>query len=137
MRALFLDLSEATKFGHLEFRWGSSNVQRITAALQIIKSKTLQHISLHLGTVDTIGDAVFQEWQDLDRLLVQFWTLHPIHLQVTYEMGEGDLRDHLPGLLPELTRRGLVDLVEATDVTEPCIIGWLSVGCTTCTHESR
>ena len=89
----------------------------MTAALRTIKSKTLQYITIHPATVLTIEDPVHQEWQDLDRLLVQFWALHPIRLQVTYGIKEGgiDLRDHIPTLLPELTRRGLVDLVAASD----------------------
>ena len=111
-RAPFLDLSEATRLKDLSFRWGSLSVARITAALQTIESKSLQHISIHPATALTIEDAVHQEWQDLDRLLIQFCTLHPIRLEV---MCGRDLRDHTSNLLPELTRRGLVDLVEATD----------------------
>jgi len=93
------------------------SVAPITAALQTIESKTLQHIALHPGVALTIEDAVFREWQDLDRLLAQSWTLHPVRLQVTYEIGEKgrDLRDQMQSLLPELTRRRLVDLVGGTD----------------------
>ena len=87
----------------------------VTAALQTMKSKTLQHITIHPAAAHAIEDTLFQEWQDLDRLLVQFWTPHPGRIQVIYEVNQRDLRDHMPSLLPELTTRGLVDLVEATD----------------------
>jgi len=82
--------------------------------LQTIKSKTLQRITIYPASTLVIGDAVYQEWQDLDRLLVQFQALHPLRLQVTYKAGEEGLRDNMPSLLTELTRRGLVDLVEDT-----------------------
>ena len=96
------------------------SVEWITATLQTIKSKTLQHITLYPATTaHMVEDAVYEEWQELDCLLVQLWTLHPIRLQLMYRMGEGegerDLRDHILSLLPELSRRGLVDLVEGTD----------------------
>ena len=64
--------------------------------------------------MDLIGGTVRQEWEDLDRLLVQFWTACSIRPKFMYvaEEGEDDLRDLAPSLLPELTRRGAVDLVE-------------------------
>jgi len=52
--------------------------------LQTIRSKSLEHITIHPAITE---DAIFQEWWDLDRLLVQFWTLHPIRLQVNYGVG--------------------------------------------------
>ena len=48
---------------------------------------------------------------ELDRLLVQFWVTHSIRPRVVNAAGKG-LRGYGPSLLPELTRRGLVDLVE-------------------------
>jgi len=58
------------------------------------------------------GETAHQEWQDLDRLLV--WTSHSVYLRVVYVAGEEgeEFRDKVPILLPELTRRGLIDLVE-------------------------
>lgn len=55
-----------------------------------------------------------RDWQDLDRLLVQIWASYSIRPWIMYETGkEGrDQKDHAPSLLPELTRRGFVDLVE-------------------------
>jgi len=108
-----LDLSKATKLKSL--RSGSS-VQWITTTLQTIKSKSLQRILIRpFGTPpEAIEEEVHQQWQDLDRLLVQFWTSHSIRPQIMQGAGKewNGLRDRLPGLLPELTRRGLVDLFE-------------------------
>jgi hypothetical protein len=82
-------------------------------ALQTVQSEHLQQITIHPYTTfaDLTEESARQEWQDLDRLLVQFWTLRSIRLQIKYEVGKGgnDLRAFAPSLLPELTRRGLVD----------------------------
>jgi hypothetical protein len=112
-----LDLSEATKLKDLSLRFGGPNVQRITMALQTVRSKSLQRIAirpLYITSESLGGETVRQEWQDLDRLLVRFWTSHSIRPKIVYGAGKGEsgLRDLAPGLLPELTRRGVVDLVK-------------------------
>ena len=63
---------------------------------------------------NSVEEMVRQEWQDLDHLLVQFRTSRSILVGIVcdVEVREEDLRDYIPGLLPELTRRGLVDVVE-------------------------
>ena len=99
-------------------------------ALQTVQSKNLQWITISpcatitdlprirnhppLTIANMVGETVRQERQDLDRLLVQFWTSHSIHPRITYEAGSvgSELGALLPSLLPELTRRGLVDFVE-------------------------
>ena len=94
-----------------------SSVQWITEILQTVKSKNVQHIQISIYTDDEISEAIRQEWQDLDRLLVHFWTSYLVRPRVVYLLREGekDMRDHAQSLLPELTRRGLIDLIEATD----------------------
>ena len=101
----------------MEFRGrDSTSIRWITVALQTVKSKNLRQITIHspLTIPDPAGKVVRREWQDLDHLLVQFWTSNSIRSQVMYEPEEGrkDITDHASSLLPELTRRGLVDLVE-------------------------
>jgi len=96
-----------------------SRIHPIVTALQTVESKNLQRITVRLYTVtteDPVEEMVRQEWLDLDRLLVRFWTSHSIRPRLMYEPVPGgkDMRDYAPGLLPELTRRGLVDLVEYT-----------------------
>jgi len=85
--------------------------------LQTVDSKNLKSITIkpHDPPPETIEEDVYQEWQDLDRVLVQFWTSHSIRPRVVYmpRLGEGkDLGVDVPILLPELTKRGLVDLVK-------------------------
>jgi hypothetical protein len=111
-----LDFSKATKLKELVFRCGEPNVQRIVMALQTVQSKSLQQITIHPygAFAIPVKEAVRQEWQDLDHLLVQFWTSLSIRPRIACEAGIGgdNLRAYVPNLLPELTRRGLVDLVE-------------------------
>ena len=113
-----LDLSKATKLKDVEFRCGKPDVQWITMALRTIESKTLQRITIDLyaPSVRQMGETVCQEWRDLDRLLVQFSTSHSIRPKITNGKWEGgvNLGSIVPMLLPELTRRGMVDVAERT-----------------------
>ena len=111
------NLSTATKLKHLVFHSTRSNMQWVTAALQTVESSDLRQITLRTPGntfINTIEERVRRQWQDLDSLLVHFLASRSIRPEVTYNVkaGEKDFRDHAPSLLPELTRRGLVDLVE-------------------------
>ena len=58
---------------------------------------------------------VYGEWLELDRLLVQFLESRSICSKVVCTAlmgGEQDMRDFVEYMLPELTRRGMSDLVE-------------------------
>ena len=61
-----------------------------------------------------VGEAEYEQWVDLDRLLVQLWELHSIRPKVTYgvvpEHREKDVIDCVSYLLPETTKKGTVDL---------------------------
>jgi len=113
------DLSEATKLRDVVFRCTKQRVKWISKALHTIRSRSLQRISLELPrrdqapTGDAIWEAVHQEWVDLDHLLVQFWTSRSLRPTVMYEPGEleEEMRVYVATLLPELTRRGAIDLV--------------------------
>ena len=99
------------------FQCARPNVQWVIAALRTVESKNLEQITVRPDAdtfVRTIKEPVHQQWHDLDQLLVQFWISHSIRPKVTYETGarRKDMRDCTQSLLPELTRRGLVDLVE-------------------------
>ena len=112
-----LDLSTATKLKDLAFRCSQPNVKWITRALRSVESNDLRRITLRPDPcifADTIDEMAYQEWWDLDRLLVQFRTSRSIYPEVMYgaEFDEKGLRGRALSLLPELTSRGLVDLVE-------------------------
>ena len=85
--------------------------------LQTVKSENLQSISVvYDGCPETIEEEFHQEWQNLDRLLVQFWVTHSIRPRVTYKVRKGgeDLKDDVSSWLPELTGRGIVDLTRTS-----------------------
>jgi len=116
-RASFPDLSKASKLKDLMFLCGGTNINWITAALRTVGSKHLQHITIRLHTATLRGtteEMDHREWQDLDRLLVQFWTSHSIRPRLVHSPNSvgRNVRDRAPSFLPELTRRGLVDMVE-------------------------
>ena len=110
------NLSTATKLKDLTFQWARPGVQWITTALQTTESENLRRITLcpYDVSLDDPTEEVYREWLDLDRLLVRFWTSHSIRPRAVYEPDdeELDMGDYAPHLLPELTRRGLIDLVE-------------------------
>ena len=110
-----LDLSKATKLKDVQFRCGMPSIQWVTVALQSIESKDIERITInrYVHLENPVGEAARQEWRDLDRLLVHFWTAHSIRPKIMYEAGEGgnDLRGLAPSLLPELARRQAVDLL--------------------------
>ena len=59
-------------------------------------------------------ESIHQGWLDLDRLLVQFWTSRSLRLKLMYEWIETgkDLNEAVGLVLPELTRRGIIDVVK-------------------------
>jgi len=85
--------------------------------LRTVKSENLRQITIQpaKSLVEMAGEEDDLEWKGLDRLLVQFWITHSIRPQIMYRAGSNgrkDLGDCAKGLLPELTRKELVDLVE-------------------------
>ena len=60
-----------------------------------------------------IGGAIHEQWLELDRLLVQLWRLHSIRTMALYYPGKGgnDQNSSVYGLLPEMARGGVADLV--------------------------
>jgi hypothetical protein len=110
-----LKLSKPTKLKDLFFWCEGFHVWRITMALQTVQSKHLQQISIRLSitSANPAEETVHGEWLDLDRLLVRFWTSHSIRPKIKYSVKGGDNpRAFVLSSLPELTSRGLIDLVE-------------------------
>ena len=68
------------------------------------------------GVQQAIGGSTYQGWMELDRILVQLWESHSVHLKVLYSVPRGmaamKARGFMENLLPEVTRRGVVDLAE-------------------------
>lgn len=96
------------------FGCNGPDVKWVTMTLRTTESTDLQRVVIQSpsGFRDLIGKTLYQEWQDLDRVLLQFWNSRSIRPKIRYKKGGCDLRALAPRLLPELTRRGIVDLVE-------------------------
>ena len=110
-----MDLSKVTNLKDVEFILDTHNVQWIVTTLQTVKSANLRRISFRSRVTFThpVEETVRQEWQDLDSLLISFWTSHSICLKFTYAQGggTGDLGEFGPNLLLKLTNAGIADFV--------------------------
>jgi hypothetical protein len=101
------------------------------------KHRNFQQVSIHVppdlafiaarnratveGQVEEANPAM--RWSDLDRLLVKLWELRATRTRVVYSQSEPSdgargAKDWVVYLLPELTKRGFGDLVEAPYVYE-------------------
>jgi hypothetical protein len=124
-----IDLSKTTKLKDVVFQPMSRSVKWVITTLKTTsKHRDLREISIYLpysvATAGADADAGriivgenFGEWLDLDRLLVEFWESSSIRPKVVCRTRAGGERDtsHCVGyqlLLPEITRRGIIDLVE-------------------------
>ena len=109
------------------FFWPQSlRVKWVTAAFQTItpNHRELRKISLNFPyfvgslNVDIIKQSMnHREWLNLDRLLVQFWESRSTGPKVICAEWDRrnlkrDVRGRVEYLLPELTRRGAIDLAE-------------------------
>ena len=110
------DLSKATKLKDVKFYLAGPNIRWIVMTLKTVGAKSLRQISIHTvaGFHDPIEETVRQEWQDLDRLLVELWTSRSIRPSVVYTEGEeeANLTELVVNLLPELASRGAIDALE-------------------------
>ena len=122
-----IDLPKATKLRNASFVPAFLNVKWITLALQTItpKHRDLRLICIHLpsdrvftGTSlnarQIIGGGVYSQWLTLDRVLVQLWESRSVRPKITYipSPEKKEIRELMECLLPEMTKRGIIDLVE-------------------------
>ena len=76
---------------------------------------TLANLGANLG--QDIGERVFGQWPELDRFLVQFWESCSVRPKVVCtrlkeEKAKEKVRGSIKCSLPEMTKRGIIDLVE-------------------------
>jgi hypothetical protein len=76
------------------------------------KHRDLRQITIHVfSCIDASAMQNFGEWMGLDYILVKFWESRSLHLEVAGTTGQ-DMRYWVGCLLPETTKRGIVNLVE-------------------------
>jgi len=131
-----IDLSKAERLKSIAFACVKLDPHWIAAALETITPghRDLQEISIHMpynaaldrDGVDIrqmIGETVYGQWLDVDRLLVQFWdsrSIRPRVMDSLMENRKSGMGDWLSGdLLPEITGRGIIDLVEQSRGSYP------------------
>lgn len=113
-----LDLSKLTRLQDVALLCRGPYVEWVTNTLHTIRSNCLQRMSLelprHLNIRDEAWEEVHQEWLDLDCSLAQFLASRSLRFRVIHKRGMGGngMIDRVARLLPELTRRGIVDIVE-------------------------
>jgi len=113
-----IDLSKATKLKQVVFRFNTLHVMWITMALQTITSnhRDLQQIQIYIPSRSTSirNQETDRQWMDLDRHLVQLWESHAISTKVIYSaaMEKKATFEWIMNLLPETTKRGIIDLAE-------------------------
>ena len=59
-----------------------------------------------------IGEAVRRQCLDLDRFLIQYWESHSIRPVVICDVLTGEGQEPRGWLMPEVTRRGILDPVK-------------------------
>jgi len=118
-----IDLSNATKLKQVVFQPKTLYAMWITIALQTITSSHLQQIQIYVPSRSTsIGNHdTDRQWMDLDRHLVQLWELHAICTKVIYSAAREEkvVCGYIRGLLPEMTKRGIIELVDSDELYAP------------------
>ena len=114
-----LDLSKANRLKHSVFRVESDLVDWVTMALRTIKPehRDFRQITIDLPSISSlfrpiVGEVIFGQWLELDRLLAQLWESHSIRPKVLCYAPVGTenrVTERVGSLLPEVTGRGIID----------------------------
>ena len=112
-----LDLTEATKLKDVELWCNGPDIGWIVAMIQSAGSENLQGITIHSCPtfLKPTRETFHRQWENLDLLLVRLWTSRSIRPKFVCQANRewGGFRDLVQCLLPELARRGAVDMVQA------------------------
>ena len=124
-----IDLSKATKLKELKLHFQDLAVAWIASTLKTITSK---HMDLRevlitgqalFSSTDwstnaaAVGDSTRTQWVDLERIIIQLWESHSVRTKVKYySMRREESNELMRDLLPEATRKGVVELVDISTV---------------------
>ena len=115
-----IDLSEALSLHGVTFGSSFLNLGWVVAALETItrKNNALHQVTIYVFDEVSGGPDVspfqrfYREWTSLDRLLVEFWESRSIIPKLQNPWGgEDDPAWYIRDLLPESTRREILNLV--------------------------
>lgn len=124
-----IDLSKATKLKEVAF-WFKPQPLWIIHTLKTItpEHRALQVISIYVDPYhdtspddpidpkEAIGEENYEQWTDLDGLLVQLWELYAIRTKLIVEAKVGRVYKLVTGLLPHIAERRIVEPVTYADV---------------------
>ena len=129
MHGVSIDLSKATNLRGVVIRlrnpdgtWAGLMFKTLTS-----EHKDLRWISIYMGFRGQVDIHQLQQrdqaeisrrWRDLDHTLVQLWESNKTATRIIYiTAGDGKTRarEYAEQLLPEITRRGIVELVAYSD----------------------
>lgn len=109
--------------GVLDDVWATLALKTLTP-----NHRDLHQISIHIPinspleprlTMGFGGIDGWWRWADLDRFLVQLWELNAFHTRVVYvPAGEKEACECIGKLLPEMMKRGIVELVDKRELDE-------------------
>ena len=127
-----IDLSKATRLRDIAFLCGRLGAEWAAMVLRAVTSnhQNLRQITLSLPDLarspflhridpanvrDALGEAVYSHWLDLDHVLAQLWESHSTRPRILHYTPSGEdwrgPNSCVDGVFPEITRRGIADLV--------------------------
>ena len=128
----------ASQSQHLRIRWITGALKKITSERRVLQQISF-HVFFNLDEPEdvrlAVGEEIYQEWMDLDSMLVRICQSHTCHvkavlsfrrkwrklMQQSPEIVDGYIDNmkgstekthkYINGLLPEMTKGGLIDVV--------------------------
>ena len=122
-----VDLSGATKLKEVAFRFNEYYLAWVTSALETItpEHRDLQQVLIYIPSCSlcddykpvkiggTVPEETYLQWVNLDRVLIQLWESHGVRTKAVYAgMRKAEVRESLRVLLPEITKREVIELVD-------------------------
>ena len=123
-----IDLSKATKLRDVSFLLTSLSVEYVTQTLQTLtpEHQDFRQISINVpyrqalsndgvGVGQAVGEPVYNQWLELDRLLIQLWDSRSIRPKISYFAMKEERRQMAKSvgyLLPRAAKEEILDLVE-------------------------
>jgi hypothetical protein len=77
-----------------------------------------------VGSKEVFGEEIYKQWMELDGLLVQLWESRAVRTKLTVRRKEGRVHNLATGLLPEMTKRGIIQSVTYADGHRPPQLLW-------------
>ncbi|KAF9789287.1 hypothetical protein BJ322DRAFT_1041768 [Thelephora terrestris] len=130
-RAGPVNFPKAIKLKEVVFRLGRIIDVWTVLALETLTSnhRALEKVAIHIhvwtplvdeaaGSMEGMRGVIHHQWMHLDRILVRLWESHAVSTQVIYSTrGTKNGRlEYIGGLLPEVMKRGMVEVVDHRDV---------------------